>query len=123
MQRPYPLPLEKLEKPSSLTLSCGLGLGYKRMILAYYLDHFLAFQGISLDFFVSCTGPEEIVPESTRGKRRKNKNKQKRKKKKKKTGKKKKKSGNLMKRAQKKFERERNPRLCESKKLRTKFAI
>ena len=45
--------------------------------------------------------------------------------------KKKKKSGNLMKRAQKKFERdprkeifcERNPRLSESKKLRTKFAI
>ena len=53
MQGAYPLPLEK---PSSLTLSCGLGLGYKRMILAYYLDHFLTFQGISLDFLYLVRG-------------------------------------------------------------------
>ena len=53
MHRAYPLPLEK--KPS-LTLSCGLGLGYKRMILAYYLDHFLTFQGISLDFLYLVRG-------------------------------------------------------------------
>ena len=70
MHRAYPLPLEK---PWSLTLSCGLGFGFRLMIRAYFVDHFVTFQGISLDFFVSCTGPEEIVPVSTRGKRR-NKN-------------------------------------------------
>ena len=53
-------------------------------------------------FFASCTGPEEIVPVCTRGKRRKKKNK-KNLKKKKKPAKKKKKSGNLMKRVQKNF--------------------
>ena len=74
-------------------------------------------------FFVSYTGPEEIVPVGTRGNGGIIMEK-------KKTGKKKK-SGNLIKRAQKKFERdprkkifcERNPRLCESQKLRAKFAI
>ena len=135
MQRPYPLPLEKSEKPSSLTLSCGLGLGYIRMILAYFGkhgskesdEHNRAIQPIArfsqsrdsatrtpilyhwksrifnpvvwvrvwfwvndtclfcgplwslpghiFRFFVSCTGPEEIVPEISRGKRRKKKNK------------------------------------------------
>ena len=78
-------------------------------------------------FLLPCTGPEEIVPVSTRGKRRKKNNG----KKKQNRQKKKKKSGNLMKRAQKNFERdprnfffcERNPRLCESKKSRTKFVI
>ena len=52
-------------------------------------------------FFVSCAGPEEIVPESTRGKRQRTKIKIK------KNRQKKKKSGNLMKRAQKNFERDR----------------
>ena len=73
--------------------------------------------------FASRTGAKEIVPVSTKNanviilKKKKN------------SAKKKKKSGNLMKRAQKKFERdprnfffcERN--LCESKKSRTKFVI
>ena len=77
-------------------------------------------------FFVSCTGPEEIVPESTRGKRRKNKNK------KNKKQAKKKKSREIWWNVPKKifsairehfFFCERNPRLCESNKLRTKFAI
>ena len=47
MHRAYPLPLEK---PSSLTLSCGLGFGFGRMVLAYFVDHYGPFQGISLDF-------------------------------------------------------------------------
>ena len=54
-------------------------------------------------FFVSCTGPEEIVPVGTRGKRRKKNNNGKKKKNRQKN---KKKSGNLMKRAQKNFERD-----------------
>ena len=49
MHRAYPLPLEK---PSSLTMSCGLGFGFRRMILAYFVDHFVTFQGISLDFCI-----------------------------------------------------------------------
>ena len=50
---PYPLPLEK---PSSLTLSRGLGFGFRHMILAYSLDHFVTFQGISLDFLYLLRG-------------------------------------------------------------------
>ena len=52
-------------------------------------------------FFVSCTGPEEIVPEISRRNGGIIMEK-----KKKKPAKKKKKSGNLMKRAQKNFERD-----------------
>ena len=44
IHRAYPLPLEK---PSYLTLSCGLGFGFRRMILAYFVDDFGPFQGIS----------------------------------------------------------------------------
>ena len=77
-------------------------------------------------FLLPCTRPEEIVPVSTRGKRRKKNNNGK----KQNRQKKKKKSGNLMKRAQKNFER--NPRkkiflrakpyaVSESKNSRTKF--
>jgi len=77
-------------------------------------------------FLLPCTGPEEIVPVSTRGKRRKKNNE------KKKPAKKKKKSGNLMKRAQKNFERDPRKKfflrakpyaVSESKKSRTKFVI
>ena len=57
-----------------------------------------------ITFLLPCTGAEEIVPISTRGKREV-KGGRKIMKKKNKTGKKKK-SGNLMKRAQKKFERD-----------------
>ena len=71
IHRAYPLPLKK---SPSLTLSCGLGFGFRRMILAYFVDHFVTFQGISLDFFVSCTGPEEIIPVCTRGSERNNNN-------------------------------------------------
>ena len=71
MHRAYPLPLEK---PSSLTLSCGLGFGFGWKVLAYSLDDFVTFQGISSWFFVSCTGPEEIVPVCTRGSERNNNN-------------------------------------------------
>ena len=53
MHRAYPLPLEK---PSSLTLSCGLGFGFGWMVLAYSLDHFVTFQGISLDFWYLVRG-------------------------------------------------------------------
>ena len=49
MHRAYPLPLEK---QSSLTMSCGLGFGFRRMILAYFVDHFVTFQGISLDIYI-----------------------------------------------------------------------
>ena len=71
-------------------------------------------------------GPEKIVPVSTRGKRRKKNNE------KKKPAKKKKKSGNLMKRAQKNFERDPRKKnflrakpyaVNKSKKSRTKFVI
>ena len=80
-------------------------------------------------FFVSCTGAEEIVPVGTRCKRRKKNNNGK---KKKNRQKKKKKSGNLMKRAQKNFERDPRKKnflrakpyaVSESKKSRTKFMI
>jgi len=80
-------------------------------------------------FFAPCTRAEEIVPVGTRGKRRKKNNNGKRKKK---PAKKKKKSGNLLKRAQKKFERDRRKKkflrakpyaVSESKKSRTKFVI
>ena len=76
-------------------------------------------------FLLPCTGAEEIVPISTRGKRGV---KGGRKIMKKKPAKTKKKSGNLMKRAQKKFERDRRKifflrvkpyAVSESKKSRT----
>ena len=102
MHRAYPLPLEK---PSSLTLSCGLGFGFRLMILAYFLDHFVTFQGISLNFLHLVRGRRRQSPKPRGVKggiiiiiRKKIK--------KTKPGKKKKKSGNLMKRAQTKFERD-----------------
>ena len=47
MHRAYPL---SLEKPWSLTLSCGLGFGFRRMILAYLVDNLGPFNNVSLDF-------------------------------------------------------------------------
>ena len=88
-------------KKRSLTLSCGLGFGFRRMILAYLVDHFVSFQGISLDFFYLLRGRMRQSPK-VRGVKGgiiiiiiiiKKKNR----------AKKKKKSGNLMKRAQKNF--------------------
>ena len=84
IHRAYPLPLEK---PSSLTLSCGLGLGYKQMILAYYLDHILTFQGMSLDFLYLVRGRRRQLRKVRGAKGGRTKIE-----KKKKTGKKKKKS-------------------------------
>ena len=59
MHRAYPLPLEK---PWSLTLSCGLGFGFRLMILAYFVDHFVTFQGISLDFLYLLRGRRRQSP-------------------------------------------------------------
>ena len=95
MHRAYPLPLEK---PSSLTLSCGLGFGFKRMILAYFVDHFVTFQGISLDCCI-LYGAGGDSPRNIAEKRRNNNGE-------KKNPTKKKKLGNLMKCTQKKFERD-----------------
>ena len=108
MHRPYPLPLEK---PSSLTLSCGLGFGFRLMVLAYFLDHYVTFQGISLDFLYLVRGWRRQSPKvrGVKGGRRKIQ-------KKKKPAKRKKKSGNLMKIVQTKFQRD--PR--KKKQLRAK---
>ena len=101
----------------------GLGLGARRMILAYFVLWWAYFKQILFVFCIAygCGGDSDRKYEKVSGIIIRIKKKPA----------KKKKSGNLMKRAQKKFERdprkkkfcERNPRLCESKKLRTKFAI
>ena len=86
MHRPYPLPLEKSEKTVMFNPVVWVGVWFwvngtclLPGPLSYLPRHIFK-------FFVSCTGPEEIVPVCTRGKRRKKNTNQK----KNKTGKKKK---------------------------------
>ena len=110
------------------TTLCGLGFGCARIKLVQFVDQGLGLQIIFLHFSylvpVKRRYLPKVPPESTEKRRKKNNNK------KKKPGKKKKKSGNLMKRTQKKFERDRRDFLrakpyavSESKKSRIRFVI